>query len=179
MMEVSKKNKYNLEGYTAFTWVPDPKEIGISPKFQYCDTLGSIRNLNMCCEKYVIYPECTKQGNIHFHGILKINDKVKWYKKVLPSFKYHGYVCIKNQDINDQWVDYISKDYNDSFKIYNIKVPIAMKKVERKINLPYMCNECTFTPELFMDYFMDDKKSLDNFTIDKDNIFNIPRNMEQ
>lgn len=83
--------------------------MGNLPKFQYNYCLPTLLNLKLCCDHYEIFPELTLQGNIHFHGILEINDKIKWYKKVLPSLKYMGFVLIKPKP-DKNWEKYMSKD---------------------------------------------------------------------
>lgn len=112
-----------MNGSLAFTWVPNPKDLGVRPRFQYDNCIQSIRNLKLCCDSYEIYPEMTIAGNIHFHGVLNIKDKVKWFKKILPTFKYHGYVCIKpNPD--KKWFEYMSKDKEMMEKLLGIKLPL-------------------------------------------------------
>lgn len=109
-LELTPEPLHGMGMLLAFTWTPDPKKIrGVKPQFQYDECVSTLCNLNMCCYDFVVSPELNVNGNIHFHGILDIKDKVKWYKKVLPSFKYMGFVLVKpNPDTKWKW--YIFKD---------------------------------------------------------------------
>lgn len=111
----------------AFTWVPDPKHLGIDPIFQYNNCSSSLHNLQLCCYDYEIYPELTLNGNIHFHGIITIKDKYKWHKKVLPTFKYSGYVNIKTNP-DKGWIEYMSKDQDHMKRVLNMELPIRFFK---------------------------------------------------
>lgn len=107
----------------AFTWSPNPKIFkGISPNFQFHDTLPYIKQLRTC-SSFIIYPELNKQGNIHYHGLIHIMDKVKWYKKVLPTLKYKGFVLIKSK-IDEGWLKYIEKEKSTMESILEISLPL-------------------------------------------------------
>lgn len=56
-----------------------------------------------------MYPELNHNGRIHFHGVIHIYDKVKWYKQCLPKLKFYGMVCIKPYP-DFKWMEYIQKD---------------------------------------------------------------------
>lgn len=116
----------------AFTWSPKPVPI-IDPFLQYVATLSLIKNLDRCAE-YRIYPELNKQGNIHYHGIIHITDKVKWYKSVLPQFKYNGYVVIKT-DPDDGWLKYIIKDAEVMSAILKINLPLIQNPKDKRKKL--------------------------------------------
>ena len=120
----------NLEQCIAFTW--SPKKIPVIDTFlQYCATISLIRNLDKCA-KYRMYPELNKNGNIHYHGIIHVTDKVKWYKSVLPQFKYNGFVLIKSHP-DQGWLDYINKDMLMMIEILKINLPITEDiKIKRK-----------------------------------------------
>lgn len=123
----------------AFTWVPDPKKYtGKRPEYQFFDTLEPIRNLRLCCETFKIYPELTMAGNIHYHGLIVIKDKYKWHKKVLPTFKYSGFVCIKKYN-STGWDDYIVKDVDIMMKILNRSLPLDKEhELIRKRHTPML-----------------------------------------
>lgn len=110
----------------AITWVPDPKQIGIRPTFQYDTCLPYLRQLSLCCEDYKIVPELTLNGNIHFHGMISLFDKVKFYKKVLPTLKYRGHVLLK-EVFSDYWEKVYLQKTVDEMKLIlgnNREVPI-------------------------------------------------------
>lgn len=112
-----------MNGTLALTWVPNPKDIGIKPIFQFESTIGSIVNLGLCCDYYEMYPELTVAGNIHYHGVIRVKDKIKWYKKVLPTLRYKGYVCVK-KDPDEKWKEYIRKDKDIMERILCRNFPI-------------------------------------------------------
>lgn len=112
----------------AFTWSPNPKLFrSIDPQVQFCETMQTIKYLANCCNKLYIYPELNQNGRIHYHGVLYITDKVKWYKSVLPKFKYTGFVMIKTE-INEHWDEYIKKDSAMMEEILEYKLPIIFEK---------------------------------------------------
>ena len=93
--------------------------------------------MRLCCHAFIIYPELTIQGNIHYHGILHVSDKVKWHKKVLPTFKYHGFVCIKRHN-NIIWDEYIEKDDEAMSVILNIELPLNKEhKLIKRRHVPH------------------------------------------
>lgn len=98
----------------------------VNPRNQFQETIGQIENLlHMCCDNYGIYPELTRQGDIHYHLSLNIKDKIKWFKKCLPSFKKNGYVLVKPVfDLSD-WLKYCLKDNEMMEDILNVKLPIS------------------------------------------------------
>lgn len=115
-----------MNGSLAFTWSPDPKVISpyVDPEKQY-DACFSFLILLSKCSRFVIYSELNLSGNIHFHAIISLHDKVKWYKKVLPTFKRNGFVVLKH-NVNEQWHKYISKDsimmkeiLGEKYRMYN------------------------------------------------------------
>jgi len=70
-----------------------------------CKTLGRMGVL------YVIFPEFRLlTGDIHYHGVLKVIDKVR-YQKNRYELKRYGYTCFKFIDNIDKWISYITKDY--------------------------------------------------------------------
>lgn len=112
----------------AFTWSPNPKKfLGIDPKYQLMDTIMFISDLHHCSNNFIIYPELNSNGRIHYHGKIQISDKYKWFKKILPTFKYNGFVLIKT-DIDQKWDEYISKDKDLMEKILKFKLPFQFNK---------------------------------------------------
>lgn len=117
-----------MNGSLAFTWSPDPKKFkGIKPRYQWDDILSFVRLLSSCAY-FTLYPELNANGNLHIHARVEIFDKVKWYKKVLPTFKYNGFVLIKSKDINEKWDEYIAKDKEIMESVLELKLPIVHSK---------------------------------------------------
>lgn len=126
----------------AFTWSPDPKKFSfIDPVKQFNDTLPFIRLLDTCGLHFT-YPELNASGNIHYHSKIFISDKVKWFKSVLPKFKYNGMVKIKTKNIDEGWDKYLIKDKEVMEKILNITLPIInLPKVKKTRQIQELCIE--------------------------------------
>lgn len=121
----------------ALTWVPNFHLFkGIMPQYQYNDTIEYINLLASCCSKYEVYPELTASGNIHYHGTICIKDTVKWFKKVLPTLKYKGFVKIKPNP-NDGWTTYTSKSLELMKKLLpDVTLPITKRVAKLPIEDP-------------------------------------------
>lgn len=141
----------------AFTWSPNPQIFsGINPKYQYNDVLPFIKLLDKCCIYYEIFPEFNSNGNIHIHGKLELSDKVKWYKSILPKFKYSGYVCIKTR-VDDNWLKYCRKEQSMTEEVLNIKLPIVkiIKKNGKNLKVQLESNSDSFLNPLPEDNNLD------------------------
>lgn len=115
---------YNSIVYWAFTWSPNYKKFdGKVCKLQYQETIPFIDNLKLCCSSYTVYPELTKAGNLHYHGIFELKDTVKWYKKVKPTFEHNGFLFVKKV-YSTKWFDYINKDKDEMEQRLAIDLPI-------------------------------------------------------
>lgn len=114
------------KGTLAITWVPNPNTLlkrMYSPGKQLDACKWFMDQLHKCTI-YQMYPEMTIAGNIHFHGLIEITDKVKWYKSVQPTLKRNGFVLIKS-NVDQGWIDYIRKDMEDMKTIFKIDLPIS------------------------------------------------------
>ncbi len=59
---------------------------------------------------YVLVPEYTKQGDIHWHGII-VADSVSKMSKFRNRWKtMFGFTCVSKKFSVDGWIDYIMKD---------------------------------------------------------------------
>lgn len=121
MMGREKDIKMSL----AFTWSPDQKEYAhiINPRKQLCEHMRVLRILKNSCY-YDIIAEPHTNGNLHYHGILQVFDKVKYYKQTLPTLKYHGFIYIKPNPDNG-WVEYIYKNYKETEKVLKCTFPFT------------------------------------------------------
>lgn len=101
----------------AFTLAVNPQCYNShDPVAQYEQLLACVfrhKPLRRCLKDYVFYPEMTKQGNIHLHGIYYIKNKYDYFRWFLPACKRWGYVLVKNRDVNIGWEKYIEKDLAD------------------------------------------------------------------
>ncbi len=124
----------------------------VHPDFLYNDDkLKLIKWLNRFSDHYIIVPEFSDNGRLHYHGVFKMCDKIKYYKSKYNIDKEIGFV--KVEKINDfkshlRWLTYIYKNYyivkNDyPFFIYkkkkreNIKTINCFNKLKKqnKINI--------------------------------------------
>lgn len=70
--------------------------------------------LKQCSKQFVLYPELDFKGRLHYHGIVLIHDQIKWYKKVMPSIKIIGFICLKElPKTKDRlnWLTYCMKEW--------------------------------------------------------------------
>lgn len=102
------------------------KHFSVEPKAQFITTIIQIvRLLRASCELFEIYPEMTEEGNLHYHLICLIKDKIKWYKSVLPSFKRNGFVKIKKIFNIDKWREYCNKERATMEELLGVKIPLT------------------------------------------------------
>ena len=122
---------------TCFTWCPIPAFHSGSSEQQLQETLPIVQKLAKCTSDCVIYPELTLQGNIHYHALFKITDKVKWFKSVLPTFKRNGFVKVVacNENHKDKWLSYIRKEAEVMIPILSLTEEQFTK--EKGLNLTF------------------------------------------
>lgn len=65
------------------------------PEYQFIEDLIILKKLRLCTSMFIIYPELSPTGRLHYHGIVYINDKIKWFKSVLPSLRKLGFCDLK------------------------------------------------------------------------------------
>lgn len=128
----------NPEGLSiAFTWSPSPNLQREDPQEGYKLQLPVLRQLVRCCAHIKLHPEFHLNGSLHYHAILLISDKIKWYKSVLPNIKKNGFVCVKKNP-NEVWTTYIEKDWDISRGVLGLEKPLdlmTLKKLYGRVNL--------------------------------------------
>lgn len=115
------------------------------------------RKLRLCSKYFILYPETDLQGRLHYHGILKIDDHIKFYKKVLPYIKHSlGFVMLKplkNHKDNMNWLIYSMKNWPSMRDLFIEPIIITKPKNIKKYNntqrdLDYgICKYLISTPE--------------------------------
>ncbi len=102
----------------------------VHPDFLYNDDkLKIIKWLNRFSDHYIIVPEFSENGRLHYHGLLRICDKIKYYKTKYFIDKEIGFV--KVEKINDfkshlRWLMYINKNYyilKDDYPLFYYNKP--------------------------------------------------------
>lgn len=95
-------NAFDVDYYQA-EW---PFALTISPPDRTCRYLNlrdcyhnDISNyrilLKKCCNHYCLFPELDQNGRLHYHGLIKLTDRVKWFKLVKPALQTYGFICVK------------------------------------------------------------------------------------
>lgn len=117
----------------AFTWAPDPRTFrGYNKPIRQLIVAADILRGLRRCSTFILYPELTLAGHLHFHGIVKVEDRIKWYRQVLPNIKLHGFVCIKEITNYQGWIEYCSKDQEHMTKILKVDIPFTEDHVYMK-----------------------------------------------
>lgn len=120
-MDIEKKRLFDT---IAITWACSHAFHTTDLKIGFSMALKVLTKLNKVSDDFILYPEVGNNGsNIHFHGVIKLNDKVKWFKSVLPTLKRNGFVKITT--FNDAWIDYIKKDWDTMKQVLDLEAPIT------------------------------------------------------
>lgn len=90
-----------------------------TPSAQLSATRKELVALLKLGTNFILKPELTQQGKIHYHAMLKITDKIKWYKKILPTLNAYGRMRVENIRNAEKCMNYILKEYNDYCQIFN------------------------------------------------------------
>lgn len=129
-METEKRSSH-LSDTIAFTWACNKTFHTTDPKIGFSMAVQVLKKLRLVSKEFTLYPEIGNGGsNIHFHGIIKLNDKVKWFKSVLPIFKRNGFVKIKPIK-NDGWYEYIIKEWDIMKQILDLDTPVNNEYIEK------------------------------------------------
>lgn len=147
-MEFRKKElSKELENFRPIVKILDMSSnvcsITISPKYELSDPKFLFESykesitkiLNGFSKYYILYPEFgmknLAQPRLHFHGIIKIHDMVKFYKTIHTLHKLVGFTKIdKIKDHNNhmKWLMYCQKEYAATHHI----LPVIIYKNRRR-----------------------------------------------
>lgn len=136
-MDKQKKTRIVVtkEEPLAFTWSPRPVNIigtrNTDYSFQYDCFITLLMRMSECAD-ITFTAELNLNGSIHYHGILSILDKYRFYRRCLPSLKREGFVLIKKIDNLEKWLEYINKDVPLMNKLLKKEFPITYKYKEFK-----------------------------------------------
>lgn len=120
---IGKSEKEHIHKPIAFTWCPNSTYHTNDPAVGYSMSIQILKHIKLVSKNFVIYPELTLQGNIHYHGKIYIEDAVKWFKSVLPKLKKNGYVKIKT-NLNAGWDEYCGKQWDIFKDVLDLEEPI-------------------------------------------------------
>lgn len=158
-----------------------PLELTMSPRAQYNYTRVILSKLlNFSTFDFILMPEFTLQGRIHYHGILKIKNFAKWVKDTLPSLRRIGFIKLENK-ITPKWNQYIYKSLSDTKAILglgeNSSITIGVTKYdyrEWKDNQPLEIDDFNIKSKMFKI-----KEDIDRLVCQLTNTSNpIPTNLE-
>lgn len=98
------RNAWNdLEEYDKvilITWNPKPRFYNYDHngnndfEMQWRTMLDKLFEANRCCSRYAFVAEISDAGKLHMHGFLVVSDKIKYYKKFLPTLRANGFIKI-------------------------------------------------------------------------------------
>lgn len=73
-----------------------PQYRAIAPALLYeQDKYDIYRLLNPCSHHFCLYPEFDKNSRLHYHGIIRIDDPIKWHKTKHIIDRVLGWTVIK------------------------------------------------------------------------------------
>ncbi len=104
----------------------------VHPHFLYNDDKLKIAKwLNRFSDHYIIVPEFSDNGRLHYHGLFNMCDKIKYYKSKYSIDKEIGFVKVER--INDfkshlRWLMYIYKNYY----ILKYEYPLFIYKKQKR-----------------------------------------------
>lgn len=98
-----------MSNYT-FTITLKPTLYRFEPEEQYDRTISHlIVTLKLLSNNFSLVAELTQNMNIHFHGIIELHHKKKWYTTFRQSDIF-GFTSCREVTNMQGWVDYISKE---------------------------------------------------------------------
>lgn len=118
----------NCCNWWAFTLSPPPN-YHITPYMLYEDKILQLHKLlSKSCESFMIYPEYQKYtSRLHFHGVIKLKDLIKWHKSTRRQLARMGFVHVKGLltfEDRFKWAHYIKKEWGISKTLLGIDQPM-------------------------------------------------------
>lgn len=104
---------------------------------QFKDSWETLRSeLEGVGNSYVV-PEFTLNGQIHYHGMIEVKDRVKYFKLIRYWRKQLGHNLFKTITNRPEWEKYISKDIDVVKQLIknNIDLPLFVPYNRNKIVL--------------------------------------------
>lgn len=121
--EERKTRMAKAEGF-AIT-VTFSKLLARTPNGMFKETIPELSRVLWLSTDFLIWPEWRlATGDIHYHGVVYIYDKIKWHKSTLPALKRFGFFKIKPIDNYDKWIKYCTKEEQIATDIIDVKLPI-------------------------------------------------------
>lgn len=117
-----------LANFWAFTLSP-PSSYYVTPYMLYEDKILKLHKLlSKSCESFMIYPEYQQYtSRLHFHGVIKVKDIIKWHKSTRRHLSRMGFVHCKGLVTHDdrlRWSIYMQKEFGLTKQILGIDQPM-------------------------------------------------------
>jgi len=114
-----------------------PPQRSMTAKYLFRDDSILIqRLLNLVSQHYIVVPEFDDTSRLHYHGVLRMDDWVKWHKSVCKRLgKELGFIKIKPINNNKDhigWLCYVYKHWHISKAVLKLEYPIMYGKARRK-----------------------------------------------
>ncbi len=107
-----------------------------APDSLYLQDKGIImRWLNRFSDHYVIVPEFADNGRLHYHGTVRINDMIKFYRSKYRIDRELGFVKVDRLNgfkNHLTWNIYIYKNYYKIRVVYELFIYKKLKKINKK-----------------------------------------------
>lgn len=107
-------------------------------KYILDEDVSQIRTLlNRCSQHWILVPEFSKDTRLHYHGVIRIDDVVKWHKAVRHRLNNIGFVKLdplKDNRNHVSWLCYIYKEWHITLKVLDLKEPL-------RYNIPKRCKK--------------------------------------
>lgn len=104
--------------------------------FKYIKDKVYIRDtLKHVTKHYIFYPEFDDNGRYHLHGIMRIDDMVKWYKRAKRQIEVMGFIKIeKLMTFKDhlQYLNYCKKNWHENSELFIAPIKSKNKPKKRK-----------------------------------------------
>lgn len=99
----------------SFTVTLKPCMYRYEPEEQYDRTYKDLVILcRLMSNNFTIVAEVTKNCNLHYHGIIELHHKKKWYSTFRKSDIFGFTTCREQYD--DKWNEYISKSLKETYE---------------------------------------------------------------
>lgn len=103
----------------AFTLTLNPRIYLDIPESQFDQTYTHVyEKLKSITNNFTLVAELTKSDNIHYHGVIDLNQRRKFNDKFRKD-RYIGFKCIKPLGDATGWKNYITKDLKDTTSSIN------------------------------------------------------------
>lgn len=112
--------------------------IGDDIRFQYDSTIRLIYNiLDHSCDEFMIYPELTVNGRIHYHCLCLKKNQELWQKALIRLRKECGRVKAVEARTPDDWLEYCEKDTDCMKELLGRSFPITQEHKRTEIYTPF------------------------------------------